>query len=284
MTSLERVNRKARSDTNNMVLIDRILQPLRRARAAVHNDGRTWFSSGDSFRVQAKHIRKTFRHRGQFITALDDASVEVLEGEFLAIVGRSGAGKTSLVNILAGWDRATHGTVRVFGRDPFTIPRGEAAHWHTQTIGYVPQKRVWARNLSVLETVEAPLAGAVRSRANRFDQVMDTLEVLRISRLAKLFPGELTVSDQLRVAVARAMVADPRLLLLDQLGSSSDAETTIEILEVLKRLNECQGTTVIVTGNDHRVAKFAVRTQLLAEGRLEPLPSVDLRKYATDSP
>jgi putative ABC transport system ATP-binding protein len=251
-----------------MVLIDRILRPLRQAHTPAHPDEGAG-SSGDSFRIQIQRVSKTFLHRGELITALDDVSLDVLEGEFLAIVGRSGSGKTSLMNILAGWDHATAGQVRVFGRDPRIVSGRKAADWHTRTIGYVPQKRTWMRNFSVLQTLELPLLVAVPTRARRLDRIMDVLGLLRISSVARLFPEELTIHEQMKVAVAYAMVADPKLLLLDQVGSGSSSEATMEVLELLQQLNQCQAITVIISGGDERIAKFAVRTKVLAGGRLQ---------------
>jgi ABC-type lipoprotein export system ATPase subunit len=252
-----------------MVLIDRILRPLRQAHPTPTQDEGTGLPA-DSFRIQIQHVSKTFLHRGELITALDDVSLEVLEGEFLAILGRSGAGKTSLMNILAGWDHATQGRVRVFGRDPRIVPGRKAAYWHMRTIGYVPQKRSWVRNFSVFQTLELPLLGAVPTRARRLDRIMDVLGLLRISRVARLFPEELTVHEQMKVAVAYAMIADPKLLLLDQISGGSNSEAAMEVLELLQQLNQCQAITVILSGCDEHISKFAVRTKILVDGRLKP--------------
>lgn len=268
-----------------MVLIDRILRPLCQARqAGSQDDKKTPFWSSDCFRILAQNLTKVYLHEGQAITALKDISLDVLEGEFLAIVGRSGAGKTSLLNILAGSDQATTGVVRVFGRCPFVAPRREALCWHAQTIGYVPQKPVWIGGRTVLDTLQLPPFSPAGASVRWFDRAMDLLGLLGMSGLASLSLEELTGSERTKLAVARALIAGPRLLLMDQVGRGSDPKTTVEILGVLRQLNARQGTTVIVTASDHRASKFALRTLILSEGVLARPGSATREQLVTKSP
>lgn len=250
-----------------MNLIDRILTPRQ---TPDHNDVET--RNDDFFRIRVQNVGKKFVQKGEWVTALHDVSIDVLEGEFLAIVGNSGAGKTTLLNILAGWEQPTTGQVRVFNRDPFIVSSRASDAWYGATIGYVPQKRVWMENLCVMDALEMRLAQTRESRTERRDRIMEVLETLRLRRLARLLPAELTVSEQLKLAVAGAIVTEPRLLLLDQLGGTCDSDTMLEILEVVKQLNQRRGTTVIVSTTSHtRVSKYAITTRVLLDGALKPL-------------
>jgi putative ABC transport system ATP-binding protein len=224
--------------------------------------------------IQSQAITKIFRVNGQPVRALDEVCLEVMEGEFLMIVGPSGAGKSTLLNMIAGLDCATQGSIEVLGMNPAKSSPDKIYSWRSRNIGFIPQNRHLIEKMSVFENVELSLLSSKISREERRDRVLHALSILGIKGCAALFPRELSRSEQLRVAATRAIIADPSLILADQI-CNTDAETMSVVLDLLKQMNQRCGKTIVLFTLDIQRSGCAHTTRHLNSGRLLPAPRWD---------
>src|SRR6266566_8426067 len=166
--------------------------------------------------VQARNVSKIFGRDSSTVTALDDVSLEIAEGEFLALVGPSGSGKTTLLNMIAAIDPTTCGELLVMNQDVFRFSDAQAARWRNQHIGYVFQTFNLVPVLTAFENVELPLLLTKLNQQARRDHVMTALKLVGLEERATYLPKQLSGGQEQRVAVARAIVSDPTLVLADE--------------------------------------------------------------------
>jgi putative ABC transport system ATP-binding protein len=221
--------------------------------------------------VQARGLTRVYRLGRSEVRALDGVDLDVLGGEVLAVCGVSGSGKSTLLHLLGGLDTPTAGSVRVAGRELSGLSSYErSVHRRTQ-VGFVFQAFHLVPRLSALDNVALALTfqgvfGAARERRAR-----EALEAVGLGPRAAHRPSELSGGEQQRVAVARALVNDPAILLADEPTGNLDRETAGEIVAWIRRVNRELGTTVVVvTHDEHGVARHADRQVELADGRLAP--------------
>src|SRR5258705_8473272 len=166
--------------------------------------------------VQARNVHKIFKRDAFEVTALDNVSIDIAQGEFLALMGPSGSGKTTLLNMIAAIDRPTSGELLVQGQDIFRFNDAQIARWRNEHIGYVFQTFNLIPVLTAFENVELPLLLTKLTSQQRRDHVMTALKLVGLEERVGHLPKQLSGGQEQRVAIARAIVSDPTLLLADE--------------------------------------------------------------------
>jgi putative ABC transport system ATP-binding protein len=223
--------------------------------------------------VEIRSVTKEYRKGEQTITPLKDVSLDVDRGDFVSLMGASGSGKSTLLNLLAGIDLPTGGEIRVDGTDITRLSRTRLAHWRAAHVGYIFQLYNLIPVLTAYENVELPLLLLRLSRAERRQRVGVALEAVGLTDRADHYPRQLSGGQEQRVGIARAIVADPVIVVADEPTGDLDAETTEQVLHLLQRLNAELGTTFVMVTHDPKSAAIARRRLRLEKGELlEPEP------------
>ncbi|HKS76131.1 MAG TPA: ABC transporter ATP-binding protein [Terriglobales bacterium] len=220
--------------------------------------------------VQARNVSKVFKRDAFEVKALDDVSLEIGQGEFLALMGPSGSGKTTLLNMIAAIDRPTGGELLVLGENIFRLNDAQSARWRNEHIGYVFQTFNLIPVLTAFENVELPLLLTKLNAQQRREHVMTALKLVGLEERVHHLPKQLSGGQEQRVAIARAIVSDPTLLLADEPTGDLDSHSATEILEILKHLNESFHKTIIMVTHDPHAASYAHVTRHLEKGMLLP--------------
>lgn len=218
--------------------------------------------------VRVIGIHKYFRRGNERLDVLNDLSLEVPQGEFLALMGPSGSGKTTLLNLIAGLDKPSAGEVWVGDAPISTFTEGELARWRTRNIGFIFQFYHLMPVLTAYRNVELPLRLLKLSAAQRRKQVETALSIVGLSDRMQHRPGQLSGGQQQRVGIARAIVTDPTLIVADEPTGDLDAKSAVEILDLLGELQRSLGKTIIMVTHDPRAAERADRILHLDKGQL----------------
>jgi putative ABC transport system ATP-binding protein len=218
--------------------------------------------------IHIENLTRTYVRGTNEIHALDDVSVDIADGEFVALMGPSGSGKTTLLNIVAGIDHATSGAVSIGGQDVLAMSDARKASWRTRNVGYVFQFYNLMPMLTAFENVELPLLVLPLNRRQRREHAQTALEAVDILQRRDHYPKQLSGGEQQRVAIARAIVTDAKVLVADEPTGNLDAASEQDIMTLLKRLNKELGKTLLMVTHDSAAAAFADRTIRLEKGRL----------------
>jgi putative ABC transport system ATP-binding protein len=218
--------------------------------------------------IELRQVQNEYLKGDRKITPLQDINLDVERGEFVSFMGASGSGKTTMLNLIAGIDRPTSGRILIAGTDITQLSRSRLAHWRAEHVGYVFQLYNLVPVLSAYENVELPLLLLPLSRAERHKRVQIALESVSLSDRADHYPRQLSGGEEQRVGIARAMVANPVIIVADEPTGDLDAETTEQILHLLGRLNKELGMTFLMVTHDPRAAAIAGRRLRLDKGRL----------------
>jgi putative ABC transport system ATP-binding protein len=223
--------------------------------------------------IRTDQVARQYRMGDATIRAVDGVSLDVPTGEFLALLGASGSGKSSLLNLLAGLDHATSGAVFVLGKELGKMDSRELSRHRNQTIGMVFQSFNLLPRMTVLENVELPLRLAEVARAERPNRVQQALQQVGLAARLNHRPGELSGGEQQRVAIARALVNRPRVLLADEPTGNLDSKTGEEILHLITSVNRPSNgaepmTVVMVTHERALAERYANRIVTMADGRV----------------
>jgi putative ABC transport system ATP-binding protein len=203
------------------------------------------------------------------IRAVDGITINVAEGEFVALLGASGSGKSSLLNLIAGLDSPSSGQVVVDGKDLGRLSREELAQFRRHVVGMVFQSFNLVPRMSVLENVELPLRFAEVERGKRSNLATRALERVGLGSRLKHRPIELSGGEQQRVALARALVNDPKILLADEPTGNLDSKTGTEVMDLIRDLNQFMRMTVVLVTHEQFLAEnYANRLISLADGHL----------------
>ena len=230
----------------------------------------------ESGTIRTKEICRHYTMGTSVIRAVDGISFSVQEGEFIALLGSSGSGKSSLLNLIAGLDRPTSGDVQVEGRNLAELSSEELARYRRHSVGIVFQAFNLVPSMTVAENVELPMRLAETDRRGRASRVREALERVGLGQRLAHRPGELSGGEQQRVALARALVNSPRILLADEPTGNLDSHTGMEIMELIGDCNRRLGMTVLLVTHERALAeRHAGRLLFLADGRLvgdQPIP------------
>ena len=211
--------------------------------------------------VDIRNVHKVFERDTQRIEVFAGLDLEVAEGSFTALMGPSGSGKSTLLNLIAGLDRPTSGTVHVAGAEVSAMTPGQLAPWRARHIGFVFQSFNLLPVLTAYQNVELPLLLTNLSKRERQERVRVALGVVGLEDRMDHYPRQLSGGQEQRTAIARAIVADPTLVLLDEPTGQLDAKSSREVMGLLGRLNhEFKKTIMIVTHDPH--AAEAAKTVL----------------------
>lgn len=211
--------------------------------------------------ISLRRVSKVYRgaHRANEVSVLTDFDLDVEVGEFVALMGPSGSGKTTLLNLIGGLDNPSGGEIVIGGTHLEGLSSRQLAAWRTHHVGFVFQSHNLIRILSAAENVELPLLLKALSRKERARLTQEALQQVGLLDRASHRPGALSGGQQQRVGIARAIVADPPLLLLDEPTGSLDRSTAEGILTLLRQL-QISGRTVLMVTHDPEAARTAGRT------------------------
>jgi putative ABC transport system ATP-binding protein len=224
-------------------------------------------SSSDPI-VRVLGIHKYFTRGAERVDVLQDLSLDVQNGDFLALMGPSGSGKTTLLNLIAGLDVPSTGEVWVGDQMISSMSEAQLARWRTRNVGFIFQFYHLLPVLTAYENVELPLLLMPLSGAKRREQVMTALDLVGLTDRISHRPGQLSGGQQQRVGIARAIVTDPTLIVADEPTGDLDARSAEEILNLLGELQRSLAKTIIMVTHDPRAAERARRTLHLEKGRL----------------
>ncbi len=202
------------------------------------------------------------------VEALRGVSLEIARGEFVAIMGASGSGKSTMLNLLGCLDHPSRGVYRLDGVDVSTFSQAERADIRNQKIGFIFQTFNLLSRTSVWENVEAPMLYSGTSKAERTRRIEEALQVVGIPEKAKALPNQLSGGQQQRVAAARALVNQPAILLADEPTGNLDSATSEEIMTFLQSLNSEKWITLVMVTHEQEIAAYASRQIHMRDGRI----------------
>jgi putative ABC transport system ATP-binding protein len=217
--------------------------------------------------IKTNDLTKIFRTEEVETTALNKVTLNVKEGEYVAVMGPSGCGKSTLLNILGLLDNPTSGSYVFNGTEVANLKERDRTIFRKGNIGFVFQSFNLIDELNVYENVELPLIYLKMKTGERKKMVEDVLERMKIGHRAKHFPQQLSGGQQQRVAIARAVVANPKLILADEPTGNLDSKNGIEVINLLTELNK-EGTTIIMVTHSDRDAGYAHRIMNLFDGQI----------------
>ena len=217
--------------------------------------------------IEARDLTKVYAMGDNVVHALRGVSLDIAEGEFVAIMGASGSGKSTLMNILGCLDQPTSGQYRLAGEAVESLPADQLAAIRNRRIGFVFQQFNLLPRTSALENVELPMLYANVPRAERHARALESLRKVALEERAEHTPAELSGGQQQRVAIARALVNRPQLILADEPTGALDSQTSDDILRVLFDLN-AQGMTIVLVTHEHDIAAWARRRIVFRDGHI----------------
>jgi putative ABC transport system ATP-binding protein len=209
--------------------------------------------------VEVHQVSKRFRKGDQEIVPLDGCSLEIERGQFVSLMGASGSGKSTLLNLIAGIDRPNSGTITIAGSEITQLSRTQLAHWRAEHVGYIFQTHNLVPVLTAFENVELPLLLLGLSRKERRRRTEIALEAVALTDRAGHYPRQLSGGQEQRVGIARAIVANPTIVVGDEPTGDLDAETSDQILDLLRQLNVQLGMTLLMVTHDAQAARRADR-------------------------
>jgi ABC-type lipoprotein export system ATPase subunit len=219
--------------------------------------------------IRSENLCRHYRMGETVIRAVDGVSLQVRAGEFVALLGSSGSGKSSILNLVAGLDRPTSGSVIVGDRDLAKLSREELAKYRLHVVGMVFQSFNLIGSMTLAENVELPLRFAEVDRSQRQNQAREALERVGLRARSDHRPSELSGGEQQRAALARALINRPQLLLADEPTGNLDSHTGTEIMEMVRQFNRELGMTVVMVTHERALAeRYAQRMIFLADGKL----------------
>jgi putative ABC transport system ATP-binding protein len=219
--------------------------------------------------IVCDNVHKSFLMGKEAVQALRGVSLDVTPGEIVCLMGPSGSGKTTLLNIIGGLEEPSRGHVIVDGENVVSLSEDRLSALRLTKMGFVFQNYNLLANFTARENVEVPMALAGLGRRERHRRSERLLESVGLADRSRHYPSELSGGQQQRVAIARALANDPPILIGDEITGELDSATGFEVMEIIARLNQEQGTTIVYVTHDPRMAKFAGRVIQLRDGLIK---------------
>src|ERR1700756_4935455 len=232
--------------------------------------------------IQLDNIHKTYSMGDVQVHALRGVSLTIREGEFVAIMGASGSGKSTTMNILGCLDRPTKGTYVLDGQDVSQMSKDERADIRSRKIGFVFQGFNLLSRTSALENVELPMLYAGVNSKERHARAMASLAAVGLAGREQNHPNQLSGGQQQRVAVARALVNEPALILADEPTGNLDSRTSVEVMEIFQRLNRERGITLVLVTHEPDIAQYAQRIVVFKDGKIRKDYQVEDQRDAAE--
>jgi putative ABC transport system ATP-binding protein len=232
--------------------------------------------------VRVVDLKKSYALGDVTVHALRGVTLEIEKGSFIAVVGASGSGKSTFMNILGLLDRPSGGHYYLEGEDVSGFDKDRRAVLRNRKIGFVFQSFNLLPRTTALENVELPLMynGRAYTTAERHKRAQALLDAVGIGARAHHTPNQLSGGQQQRVAIARSLIAEPEILLADEPTGNLDSRTSVEIMEILQRLNRDKNITVVLITHEHDIAEYGTRTILFRDGRVVKDSPVERRRDA----
>ncbi len=218
--------------------------------------------------VEIRNLRKSYRRGQQIVPVLENITLDIMEGEFLALMGPSGSGKSTLLNLIAGIDSADSGDIHIGGIDITRLSETELASWRAVNVGFIFQFYNLIPVLTAFENVELPLLLTGLSKKERREHAETALKVVNLTDRMEHYPAQLSGGQQQRVAIARAVVTDPTIIVADEPTGDLDRVSAHEVLDLMESLHHDLGKTIIMVTHDPRAAEKAHIIRQLEKGVL----------------
>lgn len=232
--------------------------------------------------IQLEHIHKTYPMGDIVVHALRGVTLAIDKGEFVAIMGASGSGKSTTMNIIGCLDRPTRGSYILDGQDVSSMSKDQRADIRNSKIGFVFQGFNLLSRTSALENVELPMLYAGLDTSERHRRAMDALATVGLAGREQNHPNQLSGGQQQRVAIARSLVNHPALILADEPTGNLDSRTSVEVMEVFQRLNREQGITMVLVTHEPDIADFADRVVVFKDGKIKDDRIIDSPRNASE--
>lgn len=198
--------------------------------------------------------------------AVDNVDINIMRGDFVSIIGRSGSGKSTMLNMIVGLLRPTSGEILINGADLWSMNDKNMAKIRNSKIGYIPQGFSLISNLTVLDNVRLPFFLAKRE-GNTIENAMKLLEEMRIQNLAERYPAQLSGGEMRRAAIARALINSPEILIADEPTGDLDEETTKEVMKSFSEIY-CKGVTILMVTHEYDITSYGNRVCTMSSGKL----------------
>ncbi|MBP5329709.1 MAG: ABC transporter ATP-binding protein [Spirochaetaceae bacterium] len=218
--------------------------------------------------VSLVDVVKTYIMGDNEVRALRGVSFDIEQGEFVSIMGPSGSGKSTCMNMIGCLDRPTSGIVKINGRETAKMNEKELSVLRNQTIGFVFQQYHLISSMNVIENVMLPLKYQKVDKSLRYDRAEEVLEAVGLTERIHHKPNELSGGQKQRVAIARAMITKPKILLADEPTGALDSETGKQVMEMFRKINSEQNTTVIIVTHDPRIGESTKRCIRILDGQI----------------
>ncbi len=218
--------------------------------------------------VEIRNLTKTFSKGEEVITPLLDVNLDIEQGDFVSLMGPSGTGKSTLLNLISGIDQPDKGTVIVDGVEITKLSRSHLADWRAANLGYIFQTHNLIPVLTAYENIELPILLLPLSSTERRERVELALEAVGLSDRAAHYPRQLSGGQEQRVGIARSIVAHPKVVVADEPTGSLDTKTSDQVQVLLQRLNKELDITLVMVTHDSEAAKIASRQMVLDDGRI----------------
>jgi putative ABC transport system ATP-binding protein len=232
--------------------------------------------------IKLDHIHKIYRMGDIEVHALRGVSLAIRQGEFVAVMGVSGSGKSTMMNIIGCLDQPTRGTYILDGHDVSKLSKDDRADIRNRKIGFVFQGFNLLSRTSAIENVELPMLYAGIGTAERRSRAQEALESVGLAGRENNHPNQLSGGQQQRVAIARSLVNHPTIILADEPTGALDSRTSVEVMEIFQRLNRERGITLLLVTHEHDIAEYAQRVVIFRDGKIRSDEPVLHRRDAAE--
>ncbi|OCG25468.1 ABC transporter ATP-binding protein [Gilliamella sp. wkB108] len=217
--------------------------------------------------LDVKNLRKDYTRGQQTFPAVNNVSFSMEKNEFICIMGKSGSGKTTLLNMIAGLLTPTQGKITINGTDLFELDDRQVSAFRNQHIGYIPQGSSLLPNLSAIDNIRLPFYLTKRENQTCLSYAQSLLEKAKISYLQDAYPANMSGGEMRRIAILRALICKPQIIIADEPTSDLDDESSEEIMQLLTEINQ-QGTALLIVTHDNDVARYSQKVMKMTAGKL----------------
>lgn len=234
--------------------------------------------------IKAEKLKKEFRVYGNVFKILEDIDIEINDGEFIAIMGPSGAGKSTLLNILSTIERPTSGSVKYDGKEVFNMKNKEISKFRKDNIGFIFQDYNLIDSMSIEDNIALPMVISGENYKKIEKEVERYAGFFNLNPQLKKYPIELSGGQKQKVAAARALISDPKVIFADEPTGALDSKSSVELLNCFKKMNDELGKTIVMVTHDSFAASYAKKVLFIKDGKINmQLNSSGNRKEFFDS-